>query len=69
MRLNKFLEGTSQEFNTYLPIQLDGRCNGYQHLTLLANEVDLLESLNLDDKTNKNDPDDFYKDIIQRSVM
>jgi DNA-dependent RNA polymerase len=50
-------------FHTYLPIQLDATCNGYQHLALLTKETDLLSELNLDPSTHDDDPGDFYSYI------
>ena len=47
-------------FYTYLPIQLDATCNGYQHLSLLTREKNLFGTLNLASSTHDNDPDDFY---------
>lgn len=50
-------------FSTYLPIQLDVSCNGYQHLTLLTKKPKILSELNLDSSTHDDDPGDFYSYI------
>lgn len=43
-----------------MPIQFDASCNGFQHLTLLIDDVALSKELNLS-KSNPNDiPSDFY---------
>lgn len=63
-RLDNFLKSTSTEFQTYLPIQLDGTCNGFQHLALLSNEIELFESLNLKDSNKNENPKDFYENLI-----
>ena len=47
-------------FHTYLPVQLDATCNGYQHLALLTQETKLLSKLNLGKSTYDEDPDDYY---------
>lgn len=50
-------------FYTYLPIQLDATCNGYQHLALLTHEIGLLSKLNLGVSTHNDDPNDYYSYI------
>ena len=53
------------EFETYLPIQLDATCNGFQHMALLSNEDTLFKELNL--VSNKSDkPNDFYNFLVHK---
>jgi DNA-directed RNA polymerase len=52
------------EFYTYLPIQLDATCNGFQHLVLLSNEDTLFKELNL--ITDNDAPKDFYNFLVQK---
>jgi DNA-directed RNA polymerase len=66
-RFNNFLNNEyTHEFNTHLPIQLDGTCNGFQHLTLLSNESKLFEALNLFESNKYDDPKDFYQHIVNQ---
>jgi DNA-directed RNA polymerase len=52
-------------FETYLPIQLDATCNGFQHMALLSNEEMLFKELNL--ISNKGDkPNDFYNFLVHK---
>lgn len=64
-RFDHFYNSNIKEFKTYLPIQLDGTCNGFQHLALMSNEIDLFESLNLDSSSKDKDPKDFYSDLVK----
>lgn len=52
-------------FNTYLPIQLDASCNGFQHLVLLSGESNLRKELNLTESDYSKDPYDFYSYILE----
>lgn len=66
-RFENFLNNENlNKFSTYLPVQLDGTCNGFQHLAMLSNESKLFESLNLYSSTKKNDPFDFYQVIVDK---
>ena len=47
-------------FDTYLPVQLDATCNGYQHLALLSSDGYLLKKVNLTKSTWSDNPSDFY---------
>lgn len=53
-----------QYFNTYLPIQLDATCNGFQHMSLLSNEESLFKELNL--VADGDTPKDFYNFILDK---
>lgn len=52
------------EFHTYLPIQLDATCNGFQHMALLSNEETLFKELNL--VPSENPPHDFYNFLLYK---
>lgn len=52
-------------FNTYLPIQLDATCNGFQHLVLLSGETNLRKQLNLTQANYSDKPTDFYSYILE----
>jgi hypothetical protein len=63
----KFLDNVYlSEFQSFLPIQLDGTCNGFQHLSLLSEEVDLFEQLNLSESNKFDDPKDFYSFMLDK---
>jgi len=65
-RLNNFFNNEfMHEFKTYLPIQLDGTCNGFQHLALLSNEILIFDKLNLGSSNKSKDPLDFYSHIVE----
>lgn len=59
-----FASGKVQTFATYLPIQLDATCNGFQHMALLSNEVLLFKELNL--TKGKDQPNDFYNFVLHK---
>jgi hypothetical protein len=56
----------TKTFNTYLPIQLDATCNGFQHLALLSDEVNLFSNLNMSEANKDDDPKDFYTFILNK---
>lgn len=62
-----FINEALMEFETYLPIQLDATCNGFQHMALLSNEKTLFKELNLV-KNKKNSPKDFYNFLLHRLI-
>lgn len=65
-----FQNADNMEFNTYLPIEVDATCNGFQHMALLSNEERLFRRVNL--RTNSNissknhEPSDFYSYILDK---
>lgn len=54
------LNNQSPYFVSKLPIQLDATCNGFQHLTLLIDDIALAKELNLNDASWNDIPKDFY---------
>jgi len=50
-------------FVSNLPIQLDASCNGFQHLTLLVDDLALSKELNLNESNWNENPKDFYNFI------
>jgi DNA-directed RNA polymerase len=63
--INFLNDENSYEFHTYLPIQLDATCNGFQHLALLSNEDTLFKELNLI-VDGSNTPNDFYNFLVHK---
>lgn len=59
---NFYCNESSPYFETYLPIQLDATCNGFQHLALLSNEKTLFKELNLASTSSK------YKDSVTNYI-
>ncbi len=55
-------------FETYLPIQLDATCNGYQHLSMLGLDSDLAKELNLCESNWDEEPKDFYSYITFKFI-
>jgi DNA-directed RNA polymerase len=47
-------------FITHLPIQLDATCNGFQHLSLLLEDVNLAKQVNLNNSSWEDAPEDLY---------
>lgn len=64
-----FLNSDDQVFDTYLPLQLDATCNGYQHLSLLAQEKSIYKQLNLEKTSKDSKPSDFYNYIIEELLL
>lgn len=65
-RFNEFYINDSQvELKSYLPIQLDASCKGFQHLALLSNEEGLFKELNLISENGDDaNPRYFYNFIL-----
>ncbi len=53
-------------FTTYLPIQLDASCNGYQHISMLTRESKTFKHLNLIASTYNDNPGDFYSYVLKQ---
>lgn len=50
------MNSDEQCFYTYIPIQLDATCNGYQHFSLLDQENSIYKELSLDKTPKKSKP-------------
>ena len=57
------LNNNKTSFISFLPIQFDGTCNGYQHLALLTGDADMSQILNLGETNSEGKPKDFYSFI------
>ena len=64
-----FMNSDEESFNSYLPLQLDATCNGYQHLSLLAQEKSIYKELNLEKTSKKSKPRDFYNYICIQIIL
>lgn len=65
VRYTKFEENEIlDKFYTYLPIQLDATCNGFQHLAMMSNEKKLFKHLNLSTSNKDEEPKDFYNYLL-----
>jgi len=62
-----YVNESLMEFESYLTIQLDATCNGFQHMALLSNERTLFKELNLV-KLDQDKPKDFYNFLLFRIV-
>ena len=52
-------------FLSRLPILLDATCNGLQHLSAIANDLNLAERVNITPSTDEDAPNDIYSDLIE----
>lgn len=52
-------------FISTLPILLDATCNGLQHLSAIAHDLNLGERVNISPSTDDNTPNDIYSDLVQ----
>jgi DNA-directed RNA polymerase len=64
--VNFYQNENTFEFHTYLPIQMDATCNGFQHLALLSNENILFKELNLVVDGKEDRPNDFYSFLVHK---
>ena len=63
---NFYIDENQMEFKTYLPVQLDATCNGFQHMALLSNEETLFKELNLTGGKYNQPPKDFYNFLLDK---
>jgi DNA-directed RNA polymerase len=72
MELKRFYDFFTNEeemtFKTYLPIQLDATCNGFQHMALLSNETILFKELNLVKPKVQDEPKHFYNFLFHKLI-
>lgn len=66
--INFVNDENTNRFETYLPIQLDATCNGFQHLALLSNENILFKELNLKVDKGEKYPKDFYTFLLHKLI-
>jgi len=53
------------QFISRLPVLLDATCNGLQHLSAIANDINLAQRVNILPSTDEEEPNDIYSDLIK----
>jgi len=53
------------QFLSRLPVLLDATCNGLQHLSAIANDINLAQRVNISPSTDEEKPNDIYSDLIK----
>jgi hypothetical protein len=55
----------NSQFISKLPILLDATCNGIQHLSAIANDINLAQKVNITSSSDNCEPNDIYTDLIK----
>lgn len=62
-------ESDKENFITHLPIYIDGTCNGIQHLSSMASDLNLAEYVNLKKSNDYDIPQDLYKEMADKAKL
>jgi len=63
LELKQYYENS--QFISRLPILLDATCNGLQHLSAIANDINLAQRVNISPSRDEEEPNDIYSDLIK----